>query len=146
MRISKFDLRFSLRSFLTLNWAILLLFTQLFIFSISSPWNRPSSSQTSSHLQIKLDNQSIMSIRSASNQTTTPGHQIRPQIKPLALRLSSDPTTKSDHQIRTPDYQTTDHRPQTTILVYSASKHSLPNLLKCCRLGAFFMGWVRGGI
>ena len=52
-----------------------------------------------------------MSIRSASNQTTTPGHQIRPQIKPLALRPSSDPTTKSDHQIRTPDYQTTDHYP-----------------------------------
>ena len=67
--------------------------------------------------------------RSAPDQTTTPGHQIRTPPPHNSIR--------SDHPTR----------PQTTILDYSASNHhSIPKLLKWYRSGAFLMGWVKGGI
>ena len=79
--------------------------------------------------------------------------QIRPQIRPCTnyhTRPSSDQTTKvspsEQTTTATPDNQIRSAQ-QTTILDCSTSnQHSTPNLLKWYRLGAFIMGWVKGGI
>ena len=93
-------------------------------------------------------------IRSAPDQTITSDEsQIRPQIRPCTnyhTRPSSDQTTKvspSDQTTTvTPGHQIRSAQ-QTTILDCStANQHSTPNLLKWYRLGAFIMGWVKGGI
>ena len=122
-------LRFSSRSSLTLNSAISLFFTQIVIFSIFSSAHRLDDLP-----QADLSIRPVYQIRlrsdhhaGPSDQTATPDHQIRPPHQ----------TTRSDHPTR----------PQTTILDYSASNHhSIPNLLKWYRSGAFLMGWVTGGI
>ena len=90
------------------------------------------------------------------NQTTKPVHQTdRP---PDDYRHDSRPDLRSDHQTQSPNYQSirsghhlharpTKPMHQTTILDYSASnQHSTPNFLKLYRSGAFFVGWVKGGI
>ena len=73
-----FFLRFSLRSSLTLNWAISLLFTQLVIFSIFSP-------------------RTCRSIR--------PVYQIRPKIRPPSQTIRSDSHTRPPDQITPPDHR-----------------------------------------
>ena len=80
------------------------------------------------------------------NQTTTSECHTKP-VHPAG------PAPDQTRQIRPtpPPHQTTRSdrptRPQATILDYSASnQHSTPNLLKWYRSGAFFVGWVMGGI
>ena len=123
---------------------VLLLLTQLFIFSIFSRQTRSSSSGTPPDYTMK-----------PVYQTSPPDNQITSQIRPLHTNTTTDhrpdPTTKLDHQITPPPpIQTTssDHpnRPQDTIFDYSASnQHSIPSLLKWYRSGAFFVGLARGG-
>ena len=120
-----------------LNWVILPQLTQLLIFSIFSRQTRPSSLKPARH-------------------TTATDYQIRTQIRPPhsntqeTIIRPDHPIRPSDQQITTatPDHQTrSHHRPQDAILDYSASnQHIKPNLLKWYRSGAFFMGWVEGGI
>ena len=77
------------------------------------------------------------------NQTTTSKFHSKPTdpAGPAPDQTRQIRPAPPPHQIRSP------HRPQATILNYSASnRHSTPNLLKWCRSGAFFMGWVKGGI
>ena len=130
---------FSVAFYLTL-WCLIesfYLLTQLLIFSIFSRQTRPSSLKPARH-------------------TTATDNQIRTQIRPPHSN-TQETIIRPDHPIRpsdqqtttaTPDHQTrSHHRPQDAILDYSASnQHSKPNLLKWYRSGAFFMGWVEGGI
>ena len=81
-----------------------IIYSAFYLFNFQ-PIDPTIGSQTSSQLQIKEENQSI---RSALNQTTTPDHQIRPQIRPLALRPPNQ-TIRSERQTTGP--QTTDHHP-----------------------------------
>ena len=79
-----------------------------------------------------------------SRQTSKLDHHTRPSI-PSQIRTPNRNTTsyhrQSDHQIRPQDQITPpDHRPP------SSKQNSIPNPLKWYRSGAFFMGWVKGGI
>ena len=71
------------------------------------------------------------------------------QLDPPQIRPSSDPTTirQSDKTVTTiPDHQIRSSQ-QTTILDYSVSnQHSTTSVLEWYRLGAFLVGWVKGGI
>ena len=68
------------------------------------------------------------------NPSTTPDHPQTRTIRPSDQTV----TTIPDHQIRSSQ--------QTTILDYSVSdQHSTTSLLEWYRLGAFLMGWVKGG-
>ena len=81
------------------------------------------------------------SIRSAPDQTTTIDNQMSLRS---GYRSDHAATPTSDHrQTRPPDQIC----PQTTIHGCSTSnQHSTPNLVKCYRSGALFVGWVKGGI
>ena len=120
------------------NWAISLIIPQLFFFfffqfQISDQPYRQT---------CRLDHQTSPWYQTP-DQTTTSEYHNGP---------SSDLTTKSDHQNKPPPSNQTnrsDHptRPRTTILDSSASKqHSIPNIPKWYRSGAFIMGWVKEGI
>ena len=95
------------------------------------------------------------------SQSARLGHGTRPQRQ--AIRSAPDQTTttvnqtslKSDHRSDHEPTPTPDHRQtrlpdqisrQTTIHDCSTSnQHSTPNLVKWYRLGALFVGWVKGG-
>ena len=96
-------------------------------FLLSSSSFQFSAQSTDSTIFLRQTCLSDQPIRSTPDQTNTPYHQIRPPHQ----------TTRSDPPTR----------PQTTILDYSASNHhSIPNLLKWYRSGAFLMGWIKGVI
>ena len=91
----------------------------------TDPWNYSIKSDPSSDHHIWISQQIIV----------RPDHQIRPSAQTT--------TVKPDNQFRS-DHPT---RSQTTILDSSASKqHSITNILKWYRSGAFLMGWVKGVI
>ena len=143
LSVSLFFLRFPLRSSLHLVEAFYYCHLSFLCFRFAA---LRSDHIFLADLQTGPSNQSI---RTASSQTTP--DQIRPQIRQQQTIVRPD-HHKSDHQNRPPSpRQTTksDHlaRPQTTILDYSASnQHRIPNLFNWYRSGAFFMGWVKGGI
>ena len=115
--------------FVSLHVALWRLIEPFHCFLLSSSSFHFLAQPTDSTIFLRQTCLSDQSIRSAQDQTTTPDHQIRPPPPHC--------TTRSDHP----------SRPQTTILDYSASnQHSIPNLLKWYRSGAFLMGWVKGGI
>ena len=92
--------------------------------------------QSRSPHQTKTPQQST---RSAPDQTTKSEYHTRPSSDPTTIKPSDQTvTTIPDHQIRSSQ--------QTTILDYSVSdQHSTTILLEWYRLGAFLMGWVKGG-
>ena len=117
--------------FVSFHVALWRLIEPFHCFLLSSSSFHFSAQPTDSTIFLRQTCLSYQSIRSAQDQTTTPDHQIRPPPPPPHC------TTRSDHP----------SRPQTTILDYSASNHhSIPNLLKWYRSGAFLMGRVKGGI
>ena len=123
-----------------LNWTIY--YYQLsfssFQFSVLRPDHFPQTDLHSrSPHQTKTPQQST---RSAPDQTSKSEYHTRPSSDPTTIRPSDQTvTTITDHQIRLSQ--------QTTILDYSVSnQHSTTSLLEWYRLGAFLMGWVKGGI
>ena len=104
------------------------------------PQTRPSSSERPPEQIIKLDKTSttVNQIRPRSDSHILVQHQtiLRPkkQIRPLEQTVTTIPY----HQIRSSR--------QTTILDYSASnQHITTSLLEWYTLGAFLMGWIKGG-
>ena len=106
-----------------------------FQFQISDQPYRQTS--TLSHETIPSNLTPAQTTTSEYSQQTIvrPDHQIRPSEQTT--------TVKPDNQFRS-DHPT---RSQTAILDSSASKqHSITNILKWYRSGAFLMGWVKGVI
>ena len=156
-KVLPFFFRFSLHNQLSEAFtAFSLLLPQLFIFLIFSRQTRLSSSVRPPGLGHGTRPQQ-QPTRSVPDQTTTPDnrsclrsdnrsdHAPTPSTRPF-----SDQTTKispSDQTTTaTPDQQIRSAQ-QTTILDCSTSnQHRTPNLVKSYRSGAWFVGWVKGGI
>ena len=110
--------------------------SHLFNFQYSDQTIFLTDLQSRSPHQTKTPQQST---GSAPEQTTKSEYHTRPSSDPTTIRPSDQTvTTIPDHQIRSSQ--------QTTILDYSVSdQNSTTSLLEWYRLGAFLMGWVKGG-